>query len=138
VAKLAVTFLSDTIAGLESAVNVFLATKVAGSSIIVLGLSIVLNDLDRYKGTQYSAILSYDDTGAAAQATPYVLDIIDQANATDLDAAWAAWYVAHAADFTTGIRNITFGNNPSRLPRLTAWGVYSTTAVAAGTNWALV
>ncbi len=87
---------------------------------------------------QFSAILTYVTGGAAAQTDPYVLELFDEGNSTAMETALNAWYVAHAADFTTGIRDISFINNPSRLPRLDAWGVYCIDPTNGPTNWALI
>ncbi len=138
VTHFAKSFQSDTIPGLVAAVNAFLAGLTGGDAITIIGLDIALADLDRYMGLQFSAFLSYIDTGAAAQTDPYVLALFDAGNSTDLETLLDAWYVANAAAFATGIRNVSFPNNPSRLPRLTAWGVSCADATNGPTNWALV
>jgi len=138
VTHFAKSFQSTTIAGLVAEINTFLAGLTGGSAITIIGLDIALADLDRYQGLQFSAFLSYDTSSPAAQTDPYVLELFDVGNSTDLETALDAWYVTNAAAFTTGIRNVSFPNNPSRLPRLTAWGVSCADATNGPTNWALI
>ncbi len=130
---------SDTIAGLVAAVNAFLAPFTVGSAVKILGFDITLADLDRYKGIQFCAMITYDDDASAADQTdPYVLTIFDEGNSADLITTVTAWLLTHVADFVTGIRNVTFTNNPSRLQRLDAWGISCADATNGPTNWTLV
>ncbi len=131
---------SDTIAGLILAINTFLAGFTGGASVTIIGFDVVLADLDRYKGIQFGAIITYSDAGPAAQTDPYVFMLFDEGNSTDLETVMNAWYAARvlAGDFVTGARDVTFANNPSRLQRLDAWAVYCEDATNGPTNWALI
>jgi hypothetical protein len=131
---------SETIAGLIAAVNTFLAALTGGASVTIIGFDAVLADLDRYKGLQFGVLITYDDAAPAAQTDPYVFMLFDEGNSTDLETAMNAWYALRVAgsDFVTGARDVTFANNPSRLPRLDAWAVYCEDATNGPTNWALI
>jgi hypothetical protein len=131
------TILAKTDVQLQASVNTFLATLFGVSSVVITGFDVVLNDLQRYDGMQFSCMITYDTAGAAAQTGPFVMEIFDSGNAADLETAVATWQAANT-DFTTGIRNVTFAQNIARLPRLNAWAVASSDAVDAPNNWVLV
>jgi hypothetical protein len=133
-ARITTTFKANTLAALQTLVNTYFAPLVGGASVFLLGVDLVLNDEDRRLGTEYQATITVDDNGAAAQSDPYELVLFAESNATDLDAAYAAYYTANPAIFTTAARNIS-RLTPSRLTQLTTWLIACDDAVDGAANY---
>ncbi len=127
---------ANTLAALETAINTILATWVAGASRFIIGFSIIMNDSDRLLGTEYQAVITTDDTGATAQADPFVLHVIQSKSPTELETALNAEIALAATDFWTGARIIS-QDNVSRINLMTAWLVSAAVAsiAAATANW---
>jgi hypothetical protein len=124
---------ANTFADLTSAVNTFLAAFTAGASRKIVGFYVGLVEQDRSFGTMFTAIITTESTGAAAQASPYVFTAFDAGSATDMVTLLTAYFVANT-NFTTGVRNLTQAN-VSRLQRVTAWAVASADAANGASNW---
>lgn len=124
---------ANTFSDLTSAVNTFLSAFTAGASRKIVGFSVGLVDQDRALGLQFTAIITTESAGAAAQASPYVFSAFDYGNGTDMVTALTAYFVVNA-NFTTGVRNIT-QLNVSRLTRVTAWAVACADAANGASNW---
>lgn len=127
---------ANTVAALETAVNAILATWVAGTSRFIIGFDIIMNDSDRLLGTEYQAVITTDDTGATAQADPFVLHVVQEKSPTALEAALDAEIATAATAFWTGARIIS-QDNVSRINMMTSWLVSAAVAsiVAATANW---
>lgn len=129
---------ANTPAALIAAINAELATWIAGASRFIVGFSVILNDSDRLLGTEYQAVITSDDTGATAQADPYVFHLLQDKSPAGLQAALDAEIAADATGFWTGARIIS-QDNVSRINLMTAWLVSAATASAAdaAANWTL-
>lgn len=128
---------ANTLADLESAINALFTAWIAGASRTVYGVSIILNDSERLLGTEYQAIITTNDAGAAAQAAAYEIHLLQDKSATGLEAAINTQIAAAATAFWTGARVIS-QDIPSRINLLTAWLVSAPVGsiAAATTNWA--
>jgi hypothetical protein len=134
-ARAARTIQANTLADLTTAINAFLAPLINASKTKIIGFYVIQIDTDRFLGQNYIAVITTDDTGAAALTAPYVWASFQAGNPTDLDTLQAAFLLTNAANFVAGFRNIS-AYNLSRLKIITSWNVSSTDAANAATNWA--
>ena len=129
-ARITTTYKANDLTALAADINAYLAPLIAGASVFILGLDIVLNLQDRALGTEYQATLTIEDDSAPAVATPFVVVFLSESNTTDLDAAYVTYYAANPAAFQTAARNVS-KITPSRLNRLDTWILTNATAGAS-------
>jgi len=128
-ARITTSYKANDLTELATALNAYLAPLIAGASVFILGLDVVLNLQDRALGTEYQATLTIEDAGAPAVATPFEVVFLSDSNTTDLDAAYVAYYAANPTHFTTAARNVS-KITPSRLNRIDTWILVNETAGA--------
>ncbi len=127
------SFKASSIAELVADVNAYLAPFVGGSSRDVIWADMKLILYPRQLTTVLEFIITTDTVPTGPATTPFVLAILQEGNVTDLDAAFAAYYTAHAGEFFTGAR-IVSEEIPRQLNLMTAWLLRNET-LADGANY---
>lgn len=129
-ARITTTYKANDLTEMASLLNAYLAPLIAGASVFIIGLDMVLNLQDRNLGTEYQATLTVETTAAPAVATPFEVVFLSEKNVTDLDAAYVTWYAANPTAFKTAARNIS-KITPSRLTQIDTWILTNATAGAS-------
>ncbi len=129
---LAKVFQASSIVDLETAVNAFLAGLVGGSAVTIIQVSIKQNLLPRrqLKQTQLQCVITYNTAPVGAQATPFVLNLIQSGNVTDFQTALNAAMAVGGLLFVSGVRVIS-DDEPAQIPQLMGWILTSTDAGAS-------
>lgn len=129
------TFIDNTLAGLTTQVNAFLATLIGGASVYILQVSVLMNAMQRRGGAQFQATISTTTSNTPpALATPFTLQFISAPNPSAFDTATAVFLASGAASFCTGWRLFSDVRDTSLLPAVTAWALANAT-VGAGANY---
>lgn len=123
------TFIASSPTDLETAVNAYLAGLV---NPIVRGLTCRFDNAARRTGGEFFVAV-VTETGGAALATPFLLNVIQARKNVDLDTAVAAFIAANPAAFFPAPR-YDRQDTDGRLSTFVAFVFYNT-AGAASANW---
>jgi len=125
-------FREMSVPDLIAAVNAWFALQVDPAPIIVTQVSIIQNLLPRrqLKQAEFQCIITYNDAGAGAQTTPFVLGFAQAGDPDNLKVAADAIAAGAGVLFVSGFRIIS-QDEPAQLPTMIAWALTSTAAGAA-------
>lgn len=128
-------FVASNTTDLVNQVNAALAALVGGSAVKLLQVSIIQNLLERRrtKQTQLQAVITYNTTPVGAQATPYVLSVLQAGDPAALATLLNAAAAAAGVLFASGARIIS-QDGPSQIPQFMGW-IFTSTDAGAAANY---